>query len=562
MVITGRLAQTLLDYAMSVAKRNWAQKVEPIHLLVAVRRWNETEFDSNFPGVFEQLESLLARSKGTAIRPENVDESVTKLLSNLRDESQLQELTSTLLDLTSDRMVSDVARATEQEESEERNSITDSKVQPLASASEQSVSKASGDLVLERGIASRIAAILSEPEEKIVDRIASEARVIGLRVLGTDSPELVSAVERKLGVCGRKPRGENFTSNMKRLLREDSTEASRVATSLAIVFVDLAEFAASLDSVVTESEIDAIDTIRRECRDVLGGRLNATTDAIEEFEKKFSELIGMEDVKNDLRKRVEFMLVNKRRASRGQIVENHRMHMAFVGNPGTGKTTVARLFAQMLQSLGLLPSDKFIETDRSGLVGSFVGETEKKTAEVIGQADGGVLFIDEAYALFDGFQKGKGFGEEAINVLVKRMEDSKDRLLVIFAGYKEQMDSFFTVNPGLKSRVPSVVEFADYSVDELLEIGNAVANRRGLSFAPEAIDSLTESFNRIRNQVGFGNAREVENVIDIAQRNLTARVAPLGNLATSSEMNTILASDLPEVAIFESESSKNTIGFR
>ena len=142
------------------------------------------------------------------------------------------------------------------------------------------------------------------------------------------------------------------------------------------------------------------------------------------------------------------------------------------------------------------------------------------------------------------------------------MEDSKDRLLVIFAGYKEQMDSFFTVNPGLKSRVPSVVEFADYSVDELLEIGNAVANRRGLSFAPEAIDSLTESFNRIRNQVGFGNAREVENVIDIAQRNLTARVAPLGNLATSSEMNTILASDLPEVAIFESESSKNTIGFR
>jgi AAA+ superfamily predicted ATPase len=229
-----------------------------------------------------------------------------------------------------------------------------------------------------------------------------------------------------------------------------------------------------------------------------------------------------------------------------------------VGNPGTGKTTVARLFATLLRKLGLLPSDTFVETDRSGLIGRYVGETETKTRELIGRADGGVLFIDEAYALNDRYNEHKGFGEEAVDVLVKQMEDLRETLVVVFAGYKKPMEAFLSVNPGLRSRIPATIEFPDYSPAELLEIADRLAKRRDLRLDEGARSRFGEVLGTMRSREGFGNARDVENVMDVAQRNLVARVAALGNLATEAESSSIVAADIP---LPEEAEAQRRIGF-
>jgi SpoVK/Ycf46/Vps4 family AAA+-type ATPase len=232
--------------------------------------------------------------------------------------------------------------------------------------------------------------------------------------------------------------------------------------------------------------------------------------------------------------------------------------MAFVGNPGTGKTTVARLYAELLQNVGLLPSNRVIETDRSGLVAEYVGQTDKKTKDVIKKANGGVLFIDEAYALNDRYGHQKGFGEEATDVLVKEMEDRRESLVVIVAGYKEPMSDFLQMNPGLKSRIPVVIDFPDYSEDELIEITERIGESRGLDFDQDALEKARILFRGEKLKVGFGNAREVENVIDAAQRNLTLRISHLGNLATEIESHRVTAVDIPDMT---DEPAKKQIGF-
>jgi SpoVK/Ycf46/Vps4 family AAA+-type ATPase len=232
--------------------------------------------------------------------------------------------------------------------------------------------------------------------------------------------------------------------------------------------------------------------------------------------------------------------------------------MAFVGTPGTGKTTVARLYAELLQNVGLLPSNRVVETDRSGLVAEYVGQTDKKTKDVIKKANGGVLFIDEAYALNDRYGNQKGFGEEATDVLVKEMEDRRDSLVVIVAGYKEPMMDFIQLNPGLKSRIPVVIDFPDYSDDELIEITQRIGKGRGLTFENEALEKVRTLLNIEKTKEGFGNAREVENLIDAAQRNLTLRISHLGNLATEVESHNIVANDIPDVP---QQQPKKQIGF-
>jgi len=564
MASLARFAQTLLDYATSCAKRNWAQRVEPFHLLAAIRRWDENEFDSQFPGLSEKLERVLLLRKGSFLKPESVDERVTKLLEGISSPDELGGLVSQLLT----ELKEDFDHASEGvQESEMRkkdaSSVSTQKNETAPSPGSTAAENRRG-IALDRSLVGRVAELLSLSDERLLVDIDRDVDEIRQRVLGAENLEFSDMVSASLGFRDKVPDTQttDFPLIVKMLVQSDLPEAGRLATLLAIAYVDLAEFAASLDSVVTEVEIDAIDSIRLDCREALGGRLDATSDALVEFESKFSELVGMDEVKKDLKKRVEFMLVHKRRASRGLPVDNHRMHMAFVGNPGTGKTTVARLYGQLLDRLGLLPSNLFHETDRSGLIGSFVGETEKKTREVIRKAEGGILFIDEAYALNDEFHSGKGYGEEAVNVLVKQMEDCKDRLMVVFAGYKEPMQSFLTVNPGLKSRIPSVIEFPDYSVEELLDIVQRVALRRGLTLSSEAMQLLSSNFHILKGQDGFGNAREVENLLDSAQRNLTARVSHMGNLATTKEMSLIIKEDIPEVSQVNRENTRGPIGFR
>jgi len=564
MATLGRLAQTVLDYATSIAKRNWAPIVEPIHLLAAIRRWDEEEFDEKFPSLGEKIERALLVGKGTSLKPESVEGRVLKLLEEVSSSEELDEIVSQLMADLKDvlNIDSNDVRGAAERQSNRQSSSVQNEGGVADAAFDRAVNQR--NILLDSTLIGRISGLLGIKEEELLPLVFGDVDEIRQRVLSSESLELAEAVSNGLGVSEVLPDSGSteFLTLVRMLVDSTSPEAGRLGTLLAIAYVDLAEFAASLDSVVTDVEIDAIDSIRLDCREALGGRLDATSEALLQFESKFAELVGMHEVKKDLKKRVEFMLVHKRRASRGLPVEDHRMHMAFVGNPGTGKTTVARLYGQLLDGLGLLPSNLFHETDRSGLIGSFVGETEKKTREVIRKAEGGILFIDEAYALNDEFHSGKGYGEEAVNVLVKQMEDCKDRLMVVFAGYKEPMESFLTVNPGLKSRIPSVIEFPDYSVEELLDIVQRVALRRGLTLSSEAMQLLSSSFHILKEQDGFGNAREVENLLDSAQRNLTARVSHMGNLATTKEMSLIIKEDIPEVSQVNRENTRGPIGFR
>jgi stage V sporulation protein K len=554
-----RLSQTLLDYARSGAKRNWSAVVGPEHLLGAIRRWDSKWFDDEFPEVATKLEVLLGSKRGQALQPQSVDEFVTKSLEAITKKSDIAAVARTLYEsLKSELDNPKPAEAPSQQHDAEVRVEPGSQGEP-EEAEEPPARPGRRDnrVALDVALASRIAEVLQVDRSELVKILFADGKAVAKLVLGTDSDRVESALCESLEVQ-KSVSSETKSDLIARLLKVDGTESARLATRLGLAYVDVAEFAASLDDVVTDAEIDVINEIRLEVRSTLGDRIDATSDAVIEFERQFAELVGMESVKEDLRKRVEYMLVNLRRASRGQHAPVHRMHMAFVGNPGTGKTTVARLFGQMLNKLGLLGSDVFVETDRAGLVGEYVGHTEKKTREVIRKATGGVLFVDEAYALNDRYGDRKGFGEEAVDVIVKEMEDRRDRLAVILAGYSDRMTDFLGINPGLKSRIPSVINFPDYTSDELIEIGQRIATTRGLQLDPEALAAMKGLLEGKKKEEGFGNAREVQNLMDAAQRNQLERLGHLGNLATDRESCLIRAEDIPKM---DDQLRKQQLGF-
>ena len=237
----------------------------------------------------------------------------------------------------------------------------------------------------------------------------------------------------------------------------------------------------------------------------------------QEIWQEINSLVGLKPVKEYLREVEATVLADKQRREKGLPPLRQSLHMAFLGNPGTGKTTVARLVAELFAALGVLPSGHLVETDRSGLVAGYVGQTALKVREVVDRALGGVLFIDEAYSLARG--GGGDFGGEALDALLKAMEDHRHDLVVILAGYTREMQELFKLNPGLESRIAFVVEFTDYSPEELLEIGRQEAGKCGFILRQEAEQTLLEHFKQIANQIGkFGNGRYARRVIEGAIR--------------------------------------------
>lgn len=543
----GRLSKTLLDYATTTAKRQWSRTVQHVHLFAAIRKWDESWFDEQFPDAQSQLADFFGASLGECMRPESVDASVLQSLEKIENVDDVKKVAIEIYEVIKSELSSG-PKPTDNENTPKVTVARQTEKPGAQEVVETEVGKAEvtpATLHLNQTLASRVAVALAAEYAVVQRRLANDAATIGRRVLGVDNAEFVAVVLVSLGVAVEANTDDVSYDLISSLLALGTADGDRVATQVALAYVDAAEFAASLDKVVTEAEIDTIDSIRLETREILGDRIDTSSDAMMEFEAQFGQLVGMESVKKDLRKRVEFMLVNKKKVSRGESGSVHRMHMAFVGNPGTGKTTVARLFGQLLNKLDLLKSTAFVESDRSTLVADHVGGTEKRTREALRKAKGGVLFVDEAYALNDGYFNQKGFGEEAVDVLVKAMEDMRDSLAVVFAGYTDRMDEFLDINPGLKSRIPAVIEFPDYTTDELVEIAQRLAKARKLKFDGEAIGALRLAFERLKREKGFGNAREVENLIDAAQRNLTTRIAPKGNLATSKESCLLLEVDIP-----------------
>jgi SpoVK/Ycf46/Vps4 family AAA+-type ATPase len=257
--------------------------------------------------------------------------------------------------------------------------------------------------------------------------------------------------------------------------------------------------------------------------------------------EELNHLIGMTDIKRQINELVR--LVRFYRETGKDVLNNFFLHTVFVGNPGTGKTTVARILTKIYKSLGVLERGHMIETDRQGLVAGFVGQTAIKTAEKIDEAQGGVLFIDEAYALtMHGGGAHRDFGDEAIQTLLKRMEDSRGTFFVFVAGYPENMDSFLKANPGLSSRFDKILKFEDYQPDELIQIAMLMLDEKGMVPAPDAEAHLKNylTFLYEYRDKYFGNARTVRNVIDEAIKQQNLRLAALTPEERAEESSNLL----------------------
>ncbi len=245
------------------------------------------------------------------------------------------------------------------------------------------------------------------------------------------------------------------------------------------------------------------------------------------------KLIGLKRVKNLVRELKAYMEICRQREQAQLKNDSIVLHMVFKGNPGTGKTTVARIFGKLLAELKVLPKGHLVEVERADLVGEFIGHTAKRTRDQINKAKGGILFIDEAYSLARGGEKD--FGKEAIDTLVKAMEDHKNEFVLILAGYEKEMTKFLRINPGLRSRFPIHLEFPDYTTEELIEISKAMLSERQYCLSSGAEDSLNQYLkSQINNgHANFSNARLVRNLLERAIRRQALRI--VGRKAYSRE---------------------------
>ncbi|MBQ4068802.1 MAG: AAA family ATPase [Lachnospiraceae bacterium] len=243
---------------------------------------------------------------------------------------------------------------------------------------------------------------------------------------------------------------------------------------------------------------------------------------------EFNGLTGLGAVKQDVNEMINLMKVQKMREERGMKQTSVNKHMVFMGNPGTGKTTVARLLSKIYAAIGVVSKGHLVEVDRSGLVSGYIGQTAMKVTDVIEESLGGILFIDEAYTLTAG--KGEGdFGQEAIDTLLKAMEDNRDDLIVIVAGYTDLMEEFLDSNPGLRSRFNKFIMFEDYKAEELMEILNSMCKNQDYMLSRDAYDASMEYFkNRCEEKPeGFANARDVRNYLEKAIAKQASRIVNL-----------------------------------
>jgi probable Rubsico expression protein CbbX len=261
------------------------------------------------------------------------------------------------------------------------------------------------------------------------------------------------------------------------------------------------------------------------------------------------ELVGLLPVKTRIREIAHLLLIDKLRRQVGLAAEPPPLHMSFTGRPGTGKTTVANRMAEILHRLGYIRKGHLVVATRDDLVGQYIGHTAPKTKEVLKRAMGGVLFIDEAYYLYKPDNE-RDYGGEAIEILLQVMENQRDDLVVIFAGYKDRMDTFFSSNPGLSSRVANHIDFPDYSVAELVSIADLMMGKLNYQLTPAAGVAFEEYVELRLHQPQFANARSIRNALDRARLRQATRLFERGGTVTAEDLKTLDESDIRGSRVF------------
>ena len=262
------------------------------------------------------------------------------------------------------------------------------------------------------------------------------------------------------------------------------------------------------------------------------------------------ELVGLAPVKSRIREIAALLLIDKLRKNLGISAANPGLHMSFTGSPGTGKTTVGLKMADILYQLGYIKKGHLLTVTRDDLVGQYIGHTAPKTKEVLKKAMGGVLFIDEAYYLYKPDNE-RDYGQEAIEILLQVMENQRDELVVVLAGYKEPMDKFFESNPGLSSRIANHIDFPDYTVEELLKISKIMLDEQQYQLTPEAEIALGQYIQLRKEKPLFANARSIKNALDRARMRQANRIFDSrGQVLTKKELVNLEAQDILQSTVF------------
>jgi probable Rubsico expression protein CbbX len=263
------------------------------------------------------------------------------------------------------------------------------------------------------------------------------------------------------------------------------------------------------------------------------------------------ELVGLAPVKSRIREIAALLLIDKLRKGLGITSGSPGLHMSFTGSPGTGKTTVGLKMADILYQLGYIKKGHLLTVTRDDLVGQYIGHTAPKTKEVLKKAMGGVLFIDEAYYLYKPDNE-RDYGSEAIEILLQVMENQRDELVVILAGYKEPMDKFYQSNPGLSSRIANHIDFPDYTVDELLKISKIMLDEQQYQLTPQAEIALGQYIEKRKEKPLFANARSIKNALDRARMRQANRIFDSrGQVLTKKELVNLEAEDILQSTVFD-----------
>jgi hypothetical protein len=369
-------------------------------------------------------------------------------------------------------------------------------------------------------------------------------------------------------VAGRRSYLEQPSTLLDILVRSDARDGGRRAGIYARRAAQIGHAIASLDLLPSHTELDAVERFRAMVQRSLeagraatghagpspasaGPTADAATDAgttlppprpLEELLAELDALIGLREVKHEVHLVANLLRVQQIRRERDLPVLDASRHLIFTGNPGTGKTTVARLLAQIYRTLGVVERGHLVETDRSGLVAGFVGQTAGRVVAAFDRADEGVLLIDEAYSLTRGGEND--FGREAIDMIVKLVEDRRERLVVILAGYPEEMAALVDANPGMRSRFSRTIHFPDYSDEELLAIFEAMGSEGRYQLDDGGRRAVLGWFAEQPRDAGFGNGRLARNLFESAVANQASRLV-IRDRPSNEELTTLSAADIP-----------------